>query len=260
MVDLDSLAPYADADGNEVVPGAGEYAGKVEIVFRGSNNRLEVADGARFRLLRVVFDCSNGSVVIGRSGRAGNATWSIRVGEDAEVVIGEKVTTTGRTSVSAVEGTRIAIGDDVMISSDVRVRGDDGHAIFDVRSGKRVNPARDITIGNHVWLGLGCSVLGGASIGSGSVVGTRSVVTAAIPNNCVAVGAPARVVRRDIAWERPHLSFDQPPFKPDVSVLRRKSRRYWNLTRVTPDRPPSARSLSRRVVGMLVRWAFPCRS
>jgi acetyltransferase-like isoleucine patch superfamily enzyme len=246
MIELDSLTPYADAAGNEVV-GDAEHRGRVEIVFRGSNNRLEVDPGARFRFLRVVFDCSNGTVVIGRAGAAGTAAWAIRVGEASTVTIGAKVTTTGRTSISAVEGTRVTLGEDVMISSDVRIRGDDGHAIFDVRGGRRVNPARDITIGAHVWLGHGSSVLGGSSIGSGSVIGTRSVVTRDLPNNCVAVGAPARVVRRHIAWERPHLSFGKASYEPDGSVPRQRSRRYWNLTR-----DGSTVSLVRRALARLV--------
>lgn len=237
MTHLSSLAPYVDERGNEVV-GAAAVAGDVAITFRGSNNRLVVHPQARFRLLHAVFDCSEGTLVIGKAGKHGNASWSVRVGQDATVAIGDKVTTTGRIAVSAVEGARISIGDDVMIASDIQIRGDDGHPIFDVRTGKRVNPARDITIGDHVWIGLGSSVLGGADIGTGSVIGTRSVVTGAVPNNCVAVGSPARVVRRDIAWERPHLSFDRPPYKPEVSVLRRKTTRYWNLTQ---DAPPPGR-------------------
>lgn len=247
-VELSSLAPYADDDGNEVVADPGTE-GRIEIVFRGTGNKLVVAEGARFRLLRVVFDCSDGTVEIGPLRKRGNATWSIRVGQDATVRIGTHVTTTGRTSVSAVEGTTVTIGDDVMISSDVRVRGDDGHPIFDVRSGKRLNPAKDITIGSHVWLGLGTSVMGGVTIGDGSVIGTRSVVTRSIPNNCVAVGAPARVVRKDIAWERPHLSLDPPTYKPDASVLKRTSKRYWNLTEVPPTQTQRVRS----AVGRLLR-------
>ena len=56
-----------------------------------------------------------------------------------------------------------------------------------------------------------------------------SVVTGPIPNNCVAVGTPARVVRRDVAWERPHLSMAQPPYKPDGDSVPRSA--YWNATR-----------------------------
>src|SRR5690606_5449604 len=101
------------------------------------------------------------------------------------------------------------------------------HPIFDVTSGKRVNPAKSIVVGNHVWLAREAVVLGGASIGDGSVIGYRSLVTRKIPNNCIAVGTPAVVSTRNIAWERPHLD-DYPRFKPDSSVIEKS--KYWNMT------------------------------
>jgi acetyltransferase-like isoleucine patch superfamily enzyme len=52
-----------------------------------------------------------------------------------------------------------------------------------------------ITIGSNVWLGAGVIVLPGVTIGSGAVVGAGGVVTRALPENGVAVGIPARVIR-----------------------------------------------------------------
>jgi tetrahydrodipicolinate N-succinyltransferase len=127
------------------------------------------------------------------------------------------------------------------------VRADDGHPIFDVRTGLRVNPSRSITIGDHVWLGRFATVLGGVSIGEGTVIGYGSVVTRNIPNNCVAAGSPARVVRRDIAWERPHLSLVRPYYKPDASTIKRST--YWNLTKEEPSSGGRRRGLRR-----LRRW------
>jgi len=57
-----------------------------------------------------------------------------------------------------------------------------------------------IHIGRDAWLGYGCIVLDGVTIGDGAVIGAGSVVTGNIPDHVVAVGNPARVVkhRRDI--------------------------------------------------------------
>lgn len=53
----------------------------------------------------------------------------------------------------------------------------------------------DIEIGDDVWLGYGVVVLDGVKIGSGAVIGANSVVTKDIPENAVAVGSPAKVIR-----------------------------------------------------------------
>ena len=53
----------------------------------------------------------------------------------------------------------------------------------------------DIIIGDDVWLGFGVIVLDGVHIGNGAVVGAGSVVTKSIPENCIAVGNPAHVVK-----------------------------------------------------------------
>lgn len=52
-----------------------------------------------------------------------------------------------------------------------------------------------VRIGKGAWLGQNVCVIG-ASIGRGSVIGSNSVVLQDIPDYCVAVGAPARIVRR----------------------------------------------------------------
>jgi maltose O-acetyltransferase len=53
-----------------------------------------------------------------------------------------------------------------------------------------------ITIGDNVWLGGGVIVCPGVVIGENTVVGAGSVVTKDLPPGVLAVGNPARVVRR----------------------------------------------------------------
>ena len=63
--------------------------------------------------------------------------------------------------------------------------------------------AAPVDIGPNVWLGERVCVLRGVTIGEGSIVGAGSVVTKDIPARCIAVGAPARVIRRwDAATRR----------------------------------------------------------
>ena len=57
-------------------------------------------------------------------------------------------------------------------------------------------PARRIRIGRNVWIGFDSCVLPGVSIGEGSIVGARSVVTKNVPAYTIVAGNPARVIRK----------------------------------------------------------------
>lgn len=50
-------------------------------------------------------------------------------------------------------------------------------------------------IGNDVWIGANCTILGGVTIGDGAVIGAGSVVTKDIPPYAIAIGNPARVLK-----------------------------------------------------------------
>jgi len=52
-----------------------------------------------------------------------------------------------------------------------------------------------VSIGEDVWIGANCSILGGVTIGNGAVIGAGSVVTKSIPAYAIAVGNPAKVVK-----------------------------------------------------------------
>lgn len=79
---------------------------------------------------------------------------------------------------------------------------------------KQVNPVR---IGEGSWLGAGVCVIG-ASIGKHCVIGANAVVTKDIPDFCVAVGIPAKIIKRynfdTKSWERTN---------PDGSFTAKKS-------------------------------------
>lgn len=54
---------------------------------------------------------------------------------------------------------------------------------------------KPVRIGNDVWIGAGCSILPGVTVGDGAVIGARAVVTKDIPPGAIAVGVPAKVIR-----------------------------------------------------------------
>ena len=55
---------------------------------------------------------------------------------------------------------------------------------------------RPVEIGDNVWIGGNSVINPGVKIGRNAVIGSGSVVTKDIPENCVAVGNPCRVIRR----------------------------------------------------------------
>ena len=64
----------------------------------------------------------------------------------------------------------------------------------------------EVIIEDNVWLGEFVSVLPGVKIGKGAIIGSNSVVTKNIPPNTIAVGSPAKVIKKynfeTKKWER----------------------------------------------------------
>ena len=111
---------------------------------------------------------------------------ALSMGADAYVGIGAVI----------VARESIQIGRGVLIAEHVTIRDQD-HAIVPTEGQGRVGfTTSPIVIGDNVWLGAKVTVLQGVTIGNNVVVGANSVVTHDLPDNCVAVGAPARVVRQ----------------------------------------------------------------
>ena len=107
---------------------------------------------------------------------------------------------------SSIVGHRaIVIGDDVWTGHDVHVTDmNHGYEDLDLPISVQHQPEAPVHIGDGSWLGHGVVVLPGTHIGRHVVVGAGSVVRGELPDNCVAVGVPARVVRRhtpEHGWE-----------------------------------------------------------
>lgn len=61
--------------------------------------------------------------------------------------------------------------------------------------GNEDNDYRDIIVEEDVWIGINVTLLSGAHIGRGAIIGAGSIVTKEIPPYAVAVGNPARVIK-----------------------------------------------------------------
>ncbi len=102
----------------------------------------------------------------------------------------------------------IELGDDIFTGHHVYIT-DSSHGYEDrtVAIGRQFADVRAVRIGDGSWLGHGTVVLPGADIGRHVAVGAGSVVSGALPDFCLAVGSPARVIRRYVTgegWVRAH--------------------------------------------------------
>lgn len=61
---------------------------------------------------------------------------------------------------------------------------------------------KEVKIGNDVWIGAKAIIMGGITIGNGSVIGAGSVVTKDIPPYSIAAGCPAKVIKKRFTEEQ----------------------------------------------------------
>jgi acetyltransferase-like isoleucine patch superfamily enzyme/coenzyme F420-reducing hydrogenase beta subunit len=91
----------------------------------------------------------------------------------------------------------ISIGKGCAIARDVLIRDFDAHQMLNAG----YEMAKDVCIGQHVWIGTRAMVLKGVTIGDGAVVAAGAVVTKDVPAKCLVAGVPAKVIRKNIEWK-----------------------------------------------------------
>ena len=89
----------------------------------------------------------------------------------------------------------VTIGDDCFIGPNVGIYTA-CHSTDPVERNTRNEWALPVTIGNNVWIGGGVTILPGVTIGDNVTIGAGSVVVKDIESNSVAVGNPARVIKK----------------------------------------------------------------
>ncbi|GAB14338.1 putative acetyltransferase [Arthrobacter globiformis NBRC 12137] len=153
----------------------------------------------------------HGNVVVGKNFRVGRGAI---VGAPHELRIGNDVAI-GPRSVVQVNG---SIGDYVLIGMHVQIIGREDHEISEIGipmtfatwvGNRRARPRDVVDIGRDVWIGASSIILGGVSIGEGSVIGAGAVVTRDVPSYSIVVGNPARVVGRRFKDEKERSSHGQ---------------------------------------------------
>ncbi|MDD3416428.1 MAG: acyltransferase [Lachnospiraceae bacterium] len=176
------------------------YLWKVKLNVQGRNNKIILGRGVRIKNTVVNIYGDNNTLILEDYARVHNSTFVLHQ-NNCRIQMG-KSSSAEKALFAAVEHeSRIIIGEDCMISTDVEIRTSDSHKIYS-SDGTRINPKRDVFIGNHVWIGAHANVLKGVTIHDGGIVGFGSILTKDIPAGYVVAGNPAVIVKKDVHWER----------------------------------------------------------
>lgn len=174
--------------GNDVIFGKGivlRHPGNISIGDRTAIDDYALIDasGAGEKGIQISDDC-----IISRN--------CVVQGKEGSVFIGCKADIGCNTIISSIGGT--IIGESVLIAGNCYIGGSqylsDRLDVPMMDQGIYTNGP--INISDDVWLGAGVSILDGVKIGRGSIIGAGAVVTKDIPEYSIAVGIPAKVIKK----------------------------------------------------------------
>lgn len=136
-----------------------------------------------------------------------NSKFSAMYGADIEVFKGASLKVAGcdfetnggaNINLTLICGKSIEIGYHVMMGRNVTIRDNNGGHYLSMQGYKESQPVK---IGNHVWLCEGCTIMPGAKIGDGAIIGAGSVVYGHVPPYSLVSGNPAKVVQTSTYWK-----------------------------------------------------------
>lgn len=167
---------------------------------KGHGNKIQIGKNSRLVRCNIYINGDNNQICIGDSCLLVDTEFYIE-DHGGQITIGNGTVIAGETQLAVIEGCSISIGKDCLLSSEIKVRTGDSHAICNLE-GERINPSKDIIVNDRVWIGNRVVLLKGVTIPKDSVVGTFSVVTKAFDEpNCIYAGNPARKIKHSITWK-----------------------------------------------------------
>ena len=174
----------------------------LEIKWTGTNNYIEIHEPFTIKE-KVSLQCKNDNKVIIEQNNIHKRS-EILMGSKNYLYIGKNTTVENvMIHMFSANNQNLVIGNDCMFSWDITIRTSDAHTIYDKDTRKIINQPKDVSLGNHVWVAAKTTILKGAKIASNCMVGTGSIVNKEFnEENCMIAGAPAKVIKRNINWDR----------------------------------------------------------
>lgn len=171
-----------------------------DIVVAGKSSVLKISKNAYIKNVKISLYGDECQVIIGQNFSLGNNS-EIVVSNNSKMIFGKNISIGNNFYANASEGEDVIIDDNCLFSKDITIRNSDSHVIN--QKGVRINPAKRVSIAEHVWLGDGVMVLKGCKIQKDVIIGARSILT----NNeycesSIYAGAPPKKIKSDVEWER----------------------------------------------------------
>lgn len=189
---------------NNKIHNIGTFMKKCNITINGNNNTIYLGNMNYLIDTKIKIEGNNNEIVLGEGNYINKGDFYIEDSSN-KLNIGNKTIFAGNVHLALTEGKEIVIGDKCLFSSNVVFRTGDSHSILN-GEGKRINYAKDIHIGNHVWFTQNTTVLKGVRIGNDTVVATGSIVTKEIKeSNVILAGNPANIIKTNINWTQERI-------------------------------------------------------
>lgn len=178
-----------------------------KVIMDGLGSNVEMMESNQSPYDIQVFVKNQSQVTVGKNVRADKL--KISFVNSCTCVVGNDCSFASDCLLVSCDFMKVELGNDCMFSNNIVVHAGDGHAVFDAETGNRINydiekglSKFQIKLHDHIWVGYEAFILAGADIGTGCVLGGRSLANRTYPNNCVLAGNPAKVVKENVAWTR----------------------------------------------------------
>lgn len=186
--------------GNEIIIKSKEQSIKnINITISGNNNKIIFEEGGTNVGVSININGDDNLFFVDKNYRTFRGNFILQ-GTGQHIKVG-KGAHFGNVGVNAQENTSIDIGDDALFSYQTEIRTTDSHSVLDLHTKERLNHARDIKIGNHVWIGMQAIISKGVEIPDDVIVGAKAMVVKSVPKSHVAIGGvPAVIIKEDVTW------------------------------------------------------------
>ena len=135
--------------------------------------------------------------------RENNMSINVSIFNNSTLFIDKAFSTNKTTNIVISEQTSVFIGRENLYSFDVWFRTADPHLIYDCTTHQRTNQSKSIFVGDHVWIGQDCLIMKNSFIGSGAIIGAKSLCSNKdYRSNCIYGGSPARLIRENVFFTK----------------------------------------------------------